>query len=67
MKFKGADVVNTIAAFAKEYGITHVVLGRTRRPWYSRWFGQSVLDRLMHALPEADVIVVGAVTTGNSD
>jgi two-component system sensor histidine kinase KdpD len=60
MKFKGSDVVSTIAAFAREYGITHIVLGRTRRPWYRRWFGQSLLDRLLQTLPEADVLVVGS-------
>lgn len=59
MRFKGGDVVSTIAAFAKEYGITHIVLGRTRRAWYSRWFGQSLLDRLLQAIPAADVLVVG--------
>lgn len=60
MTFKGSDVVSTIAAFAKEYGITHVVLGRTRRVWYRRWFGASIHDRLLQALPEADVLVVAA-------
>jgi two-component system sensor histidine kinase KdpD len=59
MTFKGSDVVSTIAAFAHEYGITHIVVGRTRRPWFARWFGQSVLDRLLQAVPEADVIVCG--------
>lgn len=60
MTFKGADVIRTIAAFAGEYGITHIVLGRTRRPWYRRWFGQSVLDQLLDALPETDVLVAGS-------
>jgi len=59
MTFKGADVVSTVVAFAKEYGITQVVLGRTRRPWYRRWFDQTVLDRLLAALPEVDVLVAG--------
>jgi two-component system sensor histidine kinase KdpD len=59
MTFKGSDVVSTIAAFAREYGITHVVLGRSRRPWYRRMFGQSVLDRLLQAMPDADVLVAG--------
>ena len=59
MTFKGADVVSTVAAFAKEYGISHIVIGRTRRPWYRRLFGQSVLDRLLQAIPEVDVIVAG--------
>jgi two-component system sensor histidine kinase KdpD len=58
MTFKGADVVETIAAFVKEYGITHLVLGRTRRPWYRRWFGQSILDRLLQTVHGVDVVVV---------
>ena len=60
MTFKGADVASTISAFAKEYGITHIVMGRSGRPWYRRWFGQSVLDGVLHAVPDADVVVVGA-------
>jgi two-component system, OmpR family, sensor histidine kinase KdpD len=59
MTFKGADVVSTIAAFAKEYSITHIVIGRTQRPWYRRWFGQSILDRLLYAVPDLDLTVVG--------
>lgn len=59
MTFKGADVVSTIAAFAKEYAISHVVLGRTRRPWFRRWFGQTLLDRLLQTLPDVDVLVAG--------
>jgi two-component system sensor histidine kinase KdpD len=59
MTFKGTDIVATIAAFAKEYGITHIVMGRTQRPWYRRWFGPSILDRLLQTITDADVIVVG--------
>ena len=33
MTFKGTDVVTTIAAFAREYGITHVMVGRSQQPW----------------------------------
>ena len=61
MTFKGAEVVGTIAAFVKEYGITHILLGRTQRPWYRRWFGQSVLDRLLAAIRGVDVMVVDSV------
>ncbi|MGE5191244.1 MAG: sensor protein KdpD [Deltaproteobacteria bacterium] len=60
MTFKGSDVVSTVAAFANEYGITHIVMGRTQRPWYRRLFSQSVLDGLLQAVPHVDVIVVGA-------
>jgi two-component system sensor histidine kinase KdpD len=58
LAFKGADLISTIAAFVKEYGITHVVVGRTRQPRYRRWFGRSILDRLVQTVPGVDVIVV---------
>ena len=47
MTFKGSEVVSTIAAFVKEYGITHILLGRTLRPGTSAgsdnhfWTGSS--------------------------
>jgi two-component system sensor histidine kinase KdpD len=59
MTFKGRDVVSTVAAFAAEYGITHIVMGRSKRPWFRRWVGQSVLEGLLQAIPSVDVIVVG--------
>ncbi|MCY2995166.1 MAG: universal stress protein [Planctomycetota bacterium] len=58
LAFKGTDLITTIAAFVGEYGITHVILGRTRQPWYRRWFGRSILDRLLQAVPGVDVTVV---------
>src|SRR5262249_42163617 len=60
--FKGSDVVSTIAAFVQEYGITHIVMGRTRTAWYRRLFSASVLDRLLSKVPGVDVLVTD--TTG---
>lgn len=57
MTFKGRDVVSTIAAFVHEYGITHLVIGRSERPWYFRWLGRSMLDRVLVDVPEVDVLV----------
>jgi two-component system sensor histidine kinase KdpD len=59
LQAKGSDVVTPIITFAREYTITHIVLGRSLRPWYQRWFGQSVLERLLRGLPHLDFIVVG--------
>ncbi|MBX9789372.1 MAG: universal stress protein [Pirellulales bacterium] len=58
LEFKGTDVPSTIAAFVKEYGISHLVLGRTQRPWYQRWFGRSTLNQLLRKIPNVDVVVV---------
>jgi two-component system sensor histidine kinase KdpD len=61
LPFKGSDVVSTIKSFVQEYAITHIMLGRSLRPWYRRWFGQSVLDRILRTVRGVDVIVVDSV------
>jgi two-component system, OmpR family, sensor histidine kinase KdpD len=58
MNYAGKDFAGAVAAFVREYGITHIVMGRSRRPWYRRWFGQSVLDQLLRAVRGVDVMVV---------
>jgi two-component system sensor histidine kinase KdpD len=58
-QFEGPNFERAVADFVREYSITHVLVGRSKRPWYKRWFGQSPLDRLLREVPEVDVIVVG--------
>lgn len=62
MRFKGADFPSAVAEFVREYGITHVVVGRSLRPWYKRLFMPSLLDQIIRAVPTVDVVVVGAST-----
>jgi two-component system sensor histidine kinase KdpD len=61
LNYAGKDFASAVAAFVREYGITHIVLGRTLRPWYRRWFGQSPLDRLLRAVRGVDVVVVDSI------
>src|SRR5207248_10916059 len=58
LSYAGSDFPSAVADFVREYGITHVLLGRSRRPWYRRWFGQSPLERLLQAVRGVDVVVV---------
>lgn len=58
MTFRGPDLPSAVAAFVQEYGITHVVVGRSQRPWYKRLFRSSVLDRLVRTVPGVDIVVV---------
>jgi two-component system sensor histidine kinase KdpD len=57
-EYKGRDFARTVADLVREYGITHVVVGRSQRPWYRRLFGPSPLDELLRAVPGVDVVVV---------
>jgi two-component system sensor histidine kinase KdpD len=61
LTYRGPDFPSAVAAFAREYGITHVVVGRSQRAWYRRLFGPSVLDHLVRALPGVDVVVVDTI------
>ena len=58
MTFRGRDVASTIAAFAKEYGIKVLVVGKSRQPWHRRLWSGSVLENLLHRLEGVDVLVV---------
>jgi two-component system sensor histidine kinase KdpD len=58
MSYAGENFADAVASFVSEYGITHIILGRTQRPWYRRWFGQSPLDSLLRAVRGVDVIIV---------
>ena len=60
MPYRGPSFHQAVADFVREYAITHLVVGRSLRPWYRRWFGQSPLDRLLRAVPNVDVTVVGS-------
>jgi two-component system, OmpR family, sensor histidine kinase KdpD len=51
-------LVGSITSFVAEYGITHIFLGRTQRPWYQRCFGRSVQERLIRAIRGVNVTVV---------
>jgi two-component system sensor histidine kinase KdpD len=61
LSYAGDNFADAVSAFVREYGITHIVLGRTQRPWYRRWFGQSPLDRLLRAVRGVDVVIVDTV------
>lgn len=58
MQFTGPTFEAAVAAFAAEYRITHIVLGRSQRPWYQRWFSHSPLTRLLATIPQVDVTLV---------
>jgi two-component system sensor histidine kinase KdpD len=57
MTFKGPDVASTMAAFAHEYGIKLIVMGKTRQPFYRRFWQGSILDRLLEQTSDVDILV----------
>ncbi|MDB5352163.1 MAG: osmosensitive channel His kinase sensor [Planctomycetota bacterium] len=58
MTFKGQSVASTIAAFAKEYQIKVIVVGKSRASWLARLRGGAVLERILQEVEDVDVLVV---------
>ena len=58
ISLKHENVANALIAFAREYGITHVVLGRPGRRNPLRWFQPTLYERILRELPEVDLVVV---------
>ena len=57
MTFRGADVASTILAFAREYAIKILVVGKSRQPWYKRLWGSSILERLERNSEGIDILI----------
>src|SRR5262245_30712045 len=58
LNYTGRDFAAAVAECVHEYGVTHLIMGRSLRPWYRRWFGQSPLDRVLQVVRGVDLIVV---------
>jgi two-component system sensor histidine kinase KdpD len=58
--FAGEDVVDAILRFADEYGVGHIVIGRSPPlPWWKRVLGRrTVLDRLIAGADDKTVVVL---------
>jgi two-component system sensor histidine kinase KdpD len=57
MTFRGRDVPSTILAFAREYDIRIIVMGKSRQPWLRRLLGGSIVDRLVRESPGIDILI----------
>jgi two-component system, OmpR family, sensor histidine kinase KdpD len=57
ISLKHENVAQALISFAKEYGITHVVLGRPGKRRF-RLFGPALHDELIQGLPGTDLVII---------
>jgi two-component system sensor histidine kinase KdpD len=55
---KGESITKALVSFAREYGITHVVVGRPGPRRLRQLFQPSLYEGLLRELPEVDLVVV---------
>jgi len=58
VKLEGTDVAGAIRAFARERGVSLVIVGRSTRSWWHRLRRGSVVDDLVRNMDGLDVLVV---------
>ena len=58
VKLTGPDVPKALIQFAHEHGVSLMLAGRSRRPWWYRLIRGSVVDRLINNSADIDVLVV---------
>ena len=58
ISLKHENVAEALIAFAREYGITHIVLGRSGGRKLLRWFEPTLVERILKELPEVDLFIV---------
>jgi len=55
---KGESVASALISFVKEYGITHIVVGRPGRRRLKHYFKKTLHEKLLEELPDVDLVVV---------
>jgi two-component system sensor histidine kinase KdpD len=61
VKLTGTDVAGTLLQFAREKGVTLILTGQSRRPWWQHPFQGSVVAQLVKNADGLDVLVASAV------
>lgn len=56
---KGAGVVETMLEFAREKGVSKIIVGRTHRPLWRRWLQRDIPMRLLAEARAFDIEIVG--------
>jgi two-component system, OmpR family, sensor histidine kinase KdpD len=57
ISLKHENVAQALISFAKEYGITHIVLGRPGKKSF-RLFNRALHDELIRELPDVDLVII---------
>ena len=55
---KDEDVAHGLISFAREHGITHMVVGRPARRHVYRWFSHSLIEMLTRELENVQIVIV---------
>lgn len=63
VKLEGVDVVNAVCRFARDHGVSLIIIGQSTRSWWHRFRHGSVVERFVNNAAGLDVQVVSFADT----
>ncbi len=63
---KSDNVVQALVDFAREKGITKIIVGRTHQPFWRRWLGRDVAMGVVEKARDLDVEMIGSTDNENN-
>jgi two-component system, OmpR family, sensor histidine kinase KdpD len=63
---KSDNVAQALIDFAREKGITKIIVGRTHQPFWRRWLGRDIAMRVVEKARDLDVEMVGDTDIENN-
>jgi two-component system sensor histidine kinase KdpD len=58
VRLQSRDPVAALVDFARSHGVGYIMIGRTRLPWWRRFFGRSTMDRFVDEADGFDLHIV---------
>ena len=58
IRLQARDPVTALLDFAQSHGVSHIIIGRSLRPWWRRLFGHSVVNRMVKEAASFDLHIV---------
>jgi two-component system sensor histidine kinase KdpD len=65
VRLRAKDPVKALLDFARTHGVGHIMIGRSKKPWWRQLLGGSLIPRLVDEAPDLDVHIVSLEDRGH--
>jgi two-component system sensor histidine kinase KdpD len=59
VRLQSKDPVRALVDYARRHGVTHIMIGRSHRPWWQHLLGRSFVARMVGEAEDLDLHIVG--------
>jgi two-component system sensor histidine kinase KdpD len=59
VRLQSKDPVRALVDYARDHNVSHIMIGRSHRPWWQHLFGRSFVARMVREAEDLDLHIVG--------